>query len=135
MRIEMQRQGDVLLVRVPAGLVASGLRIAARAQGRIVLAEGEVTGHAHAIADAGCDLLVLDDRAAMAEAVRELLASVGLMAELSEEAVIGVLAVSDAGDVEVRHEEHAPLNLPAGSRYVAIRQREYTPERLNLVAD
>lgn len=45
------RQGDVALVRIgtlPANLTAVPLD-----RGRIVLAYGEVTGHAHAIADHG----------------------------------------------------------------------------------
>ena len=50
-----QQQGDVLIKRIdkiPAGATS----VERDKRGRVVLAEGEVTGHTHAIADAGCCL-------------------------------------------------------------------------------
>ncbi len=72
-----------------------------RDNGRVVLAYGEVTGHAHAIADPDATLYAVpgtDDR---------------------------FLAVMAGSGVTLRHEEHATITLPPGL-YVTRRQREYT---------
>lgn len=93
------RQGDVLLVAVPA--IPEDARPLPRDQGRIVLALGEATGHAHAIADPLAALLET---------------------ELQER----FLHVLGEGGVLLRHEEHAPVLLPQGA-YQVRRQREYVP--------
>lgn len=49
------RQGDVLLVEVPS--LPSSWEPIPRAAGRIILARGEATGHAHAIDDDAVDLI------------------------------------------------------------------------------
>jgi hypothetical protein len=59
------------------------------------------TGHAHAIADAGAELLTGD----------------------VEERFLRI--VSDFAILT--HEEHAPITLPRGA-YLVVRQREYTPD-------
>ena len=95
------RQGDVLIMRVDADQPEYRERTAeARDEGRIVLAYGEVTGHAHAISDEHATLWRLpgDDR---------------------------MLTVAGA-DVALRHEEHATISIPPGA-YVVRRQREYVP--------
>jgi hypothetical protein len=46
----MFRQGDVLVVLDPVAQVPAGAQEVAPDKGRVVLAYGEVTGHAHAIA-------------------------------------------------------------------------------------
>src|SRR5262245_19031332 len=57
----MARQGDVLLVPVTA--VPESATAVARDRGRVVLAYGEVTGHAHVVASAGAtQLAYADDR-------------------------------------------------------------------------
>ena len=48
------RQGDVLIERIPS-LPANAKKMA-RENGRVILAHGEVTGHAHAITDKHADL-------------------------------------------------------------------------------
>lgn len=74
--------------------------------GRAVLAYGEVTGHAHAIV----------------EPVR--------FVEISQlERYIEAHAA-----FRVQHEEHATVDVPAG-KYRVVRQREYTPEAIRVVAD
>lgn len=78
---------------------------------RIVLAYGEVTGHAHAIAPGQAREFSLADAAG---AVRRFLS-----------------VVSEA---TVRHEEHAPIPLGPGF-FEIIQQREYTPEEIRSVAD
>jgi len=94
----MYRQGDVLLVKVAS---APRLPVAARdLAGRIVLAEGEATGHAHAIVDEGAVLRGADlDRR--------------------------FLEVLKAGGVDLVHEEHGVVRVPPGA-YRVVRQREYS---------
>lgn len=100
------RQGDVLLVRTLTPLSAEAVPVA-RNQGRIVLAYGEVTGHAHAIHDA--------------------------LAELFTEKG-GRLYLKVEGEVTVQHEEHAGIALPSGV-YEVRRQREYHPAEIRNVSD
>lgn len=79
-------QGDVKIEAVPG--LPSGLTPKARdGRNRLVLAEGEVTGHAHAIADS--------------------------MAELYEDAD-GVLWLRAPQACTVEHEEHATITLAPG---------------------
>ncbi|MFI6638332.1 hypothetical protein [Streptomyces sp. NPDC050504] len=109
----MYRQGDVLLVPVaqadlPPG-AADGPEEPRDARGRMVLALGEVTGHAHAVVGPG-------------RLVRE---PGGPFAPM-------LLSLPDGG--RVVHEEHAPIPLPKGW-YRVVRQREYTPGSVRVVAD
>jgi hypothetical protein len=90
------RQGDVLLIAVE-GLPDTAHPLP-RDGGRVVLAYGEVTGHAHAIASPAATLLA-DERERYLRAER---------------------------DVALEHEEHLPIDLPAGTYRVVI-QREYVP--------
>lgn len=103
------RQGDVLITS--AAIPATAQRV--EVNGRIVLAEGEVTGHAHAI--------VLDH------------VPTGAMATMLRDAEREFLRV-EGGDVAVEHEEHGTVTLPPGD-YEITHQREYTPEEVRRVAD
>jgi hypothetical protein len=89
------RQGDVLVVAVDA--VPDSARPVPRDAGRIVLAYGEVTGHAHAI------------DAPEAEAM--------LLSVSENERFLRLMA-----DVDLAHEEHAAIRIPAGT-YRVVRQR------------
>lgn len=94
----MYRQGDVLLVavnRIPGGLVA-----VPRDNGRVILAYGEATGHAHAVR-------AVDDHA-------------GLQTEPASRRTF--LSLVKGG--ELVHEEHGTIALAPGY-YEVIRQREY----------
>ncbi|MGW2559216.1 hypothetical protein ACWCXB_08230 [Streptomyces sp. NPDC001514] len=108
----MYRQGDVLIVpvaeeAVPAHAVdAPGEPRDGR--GRLVLALGEVTGHAHALAAPG-------------RLVREPGAFGPMLLHLPEGG-------------RLVHEEHAPIPLPKGW-YRVVRQREYIPGAVRIVAD
>jgi hypothetical protein len=93
------RQGDVLVVRVEA--IPDEAKPVARDRGRVVLAYGEVTGHAHAIAARDATLLELD----------------------------GERYLRVTAPVTLDHEEHAAIDLPPGSFRVVI-QREYVPSEL-----
>ena len=104
---EMLRQGDVLLVRMealPEGVVRVGRR------GRIVLAEGEATGHAHVVASRDA-VVHVDPRA--------------------DERF---LLVRGKRPVVLRHEEHDPIAVPPGVWQVR-RQREYDPRKERWIAD
>ncbi len=130
----MFRQGDVLIIAVTAALLASAkAKAAPRIGGRIILAEGETTGHAHAIADAGVELMVLDDRAEMGRIARELLESLGYKGEVRDEEVVGFLELT--ADASVVHEEHGTIPLKQGETFLVVRQRQYTPEAIEQVAD
>lgn len=101
----MYRQGDVLLI--PANDLSASHEVP-RENGRIVLAHGEATGHAHAIEEP--------------------------RARLFEEPKSGRRLLRLVTESFLRHEEHAPITLPPGD-YEVIRQREYTPEEIRRVAD
>jgi hypothetical protein len=106
----MFRQGDVLLVPVPATELPEGAQPLPRDQrGRVVLALGEATGHAHAVSARDAELL-----ADPAEVDRRFL-------RIATEAML-------------THEEHGPIPLPAGL-YRVVRQREFEPGSVRPVAD
>lgn len=98
------RQGDVYVERVAS--LPKGAKPKARDNGRVVLAYGEVTGHAHAIADPAA-----------------------LLYDAGEE-----LFLQADGTVTLRHEEHAPIAIPGGV-FRVTRQREYAPEATRNVTD
>lgn len=103
--ITMFRQGDVLLVRDDAEI--DGLKEVKRDAGRIILAYGEVTGHAHAVLEK--DAVLFDN----GKGTR-------------------ILAVTS--EAHLVHEEHGTIDLAPG-RYRVVQQREYTQEELRNVAD
>lgn len=95
------RQGDVFIIstdEIPAGATPR----------KPVLAEGEVTGHAHRLADSRhAGVLGFD----------------------------GQLFLSVSGDeATVMHEEHGPVTVPRGSYVIRI-QREYHPKEIRRVVD
>lgn len=111
------RQGDVLLI--PVDEVPAKMAPVARENGRVILAHGEATGHAHAIVDERAELVGL--------AVDEELVTADQAAEL-------YLMVHGDGPVDLVHDEHDTIPVEAGA-YRVIRQREYAPEQNRLVAD
>lgn len=105
----MFRQGDVLVVGVDS--LPARVSPVAREEGRIVLAHGEVTGHAHAI---------WSERVAF---FRE------------DGSGRGFIQVSGGEPVALTHEEHHTISLDPGT-YEVVRQREYEPKaRPRAVAD
>lgn len=114
------RQGDVLLVKVltiPKGAIAQPA-----IGGRIVLAFGEVTGHAHAIYDWQAE----GKAGEIAEAA---IARARLFVAPSGERFLKVTA-----PVTLRHEEHTAHTLAPGI-YRLPAQVEYSPAELRAVAD
>ena len=112
---EIFAQGDLLLERV-ADVAPSGA-IEENVEGMpVVLAEGEATGHRHAIWE----------RVTM---FRDALLARDIPAGL----YIGHLQVATPY-ARVTHDEHAPITLPRGT-YRVWQQREYTPEAIRVVMD
>ncbi|HZD08626.1 MAG TPA: hypothetical protein VE176_10275 [Candidatus Limnocylindrales bacterium] len=105
------RQGDVLLVRVDA--LPKGARDITE-DGRIVLAEGEMTGHAHAVHEP-LTKATPNGKARLWNA--------------GDERYIQVLETT-----ALRHEEHAAIPLEPGVYRVGL-QREYSPDEIRSVAD
>ncbi|MCD0451860.1 hypothetical protein LO762_22060 [Actinocorallia sp. API 0066] len=107
----MFRQGDILIRPIAESVVPEAVRAlppAPRdARGRMVLALGEATGHAHALAGPGT---------------------------LRKGGPAGPdhLHLPEGG--RLVHEEHAPITLPKGW-YQIVRQREYVPGSVRPVAD
>lgn len=106
--MNMFRQGDVLIRKIKS-LPKAAKDITPK--DRIVLAYGEVTGHAHAIAPGEAREFSMADAA---NATRRFLSVVK--------------------EATVRHEEHAAIPLPPGI-YEIVQQREYTPDAIRNVAD
>lgn len=96
------RQGDVFILEVP-NLPSEG-----RSLQRPVLAEGEVTGHAHRLSDPAS----------------------GQVFRVNRELFLEVLTET----ATVVHEEHGPVTLPRGSYAIRI-QREYSPQEIRQVMD
>ena len=92
------RQGDVLLI--PLDRVPKDVSVA-ESGSRLVLAEGEATGHAHA---------VLADEAELAEAPDGTL----------------YLSIVGSSTAALVHDEHDAISLEPGA-YQVVRQREYEP--------
>lgn len=102
----LYRQGDVLLIarsRKPRAVLTPKVPD----HGRVVLAYGEVTGHAHALDAALAELF--EDRA-------------------------GQLYLKAAAGAALTHEEHGTIPLGPGW-YTLRRQREYQPDQIRQVAD
>ena len=93
----MARQGDVLIERVEK--IPASAKTTPRDNGRVILAYGEVTGHAHQIADPD---------------------AVGAALSVAESATFLRLAKK----AQLVHEEHGTIDLPAGS-YEITYQREF----------
>ena len=113
--LQIFRQGDVLVMRVDS--IPKQATPEQLTENRIVLAYGEVTGHAHAIAPTE----------AKSFTVKEPVAIHDWRCEKFLQVAIGNVA-------RLKHEEHATIELPAG-KYAVIQQREYSPEEIRNVAD
>ena len=94
------RQGDVLLI--PCNALPRWARPLAPPGGVVVLAHGEVTGHAHTM---------------MAERVRYF---------REDGSGRGFIQVHGGGPAALQHQEHAPVLVEPGL-YEVRRQREYRP--------
>ena len=111
----MYAQGDLLIERVD-DICPSGTMLSPDASGATVLAEGELTGHRHAIFERVT--MFRDD---------------ALAREIPAGLYVGHVKV-EGGSALIQHQEHAPINLGEGT-YRVRRQRELEPKDAVLGAD
>ena len=107
----MYRQGDVLITpikSIPKGKDKDGTTRKRDSLGRLVILEGEVTGHAHAISEKNAFVFENGDND-------------------------DYLRVQDV-PVMLRHEEHSKIELPPGD-YKITRQRQFTAGEVKYVFD
>ena len=129
-------QGDVILFKLPAGFKFSTADEIVPRDNRLVLAEGEVTGHHHAIKLVPMPVMFRDDALArdlMAQAAAPIgaarlyrdLNAVSRLVQAGElftdRLAIGFLVV-EGGPVVLRHDEHDAIRIPAGRYYVGGQQ-------------
>src|SRR5437588_11683925 len=98
----MWRQGDIFIAR------ATNIPKEAEPRPDCVLAEGELTGHSHRVAERGAARLYADGASLFLEVL--------------------------ADSARVVHDEHGPVTLPRGVSRV-WRQREYTPQAIRVARD
>ena len=104
----MIRQGDVFIV--PIKKIPAKVAPVERENGRVVLAHGEATGHAHAISNRG-------------------------VAMFREDGSGGGLYMTVTGEpATIEHEEHTHIAVPPGN-YKIVRQREWHAGMARRVAD
>jgi hypothetical protein len=129
-------QGDICLFRIPDDIAIDTADEIAPRDNALVLAEGEVTGHHHAIRfmlqpvmfrddglarDLGCHeakarttARLFADRAAASA-----LLSAGLLT--TDRLFIGILVI-DGAPMTLSHDEHDPIRIPVGRYYVGGQQ-------------
>ena len=112
---EMFAQGDLLIERV-ADIEPSGTLLPPDATGACVLADGEFTGHRHAIYDRVT--MFRDD---------------ALGRDIPAALYVGHVKV-EGGSALIHHQEHAPIALTQGT-YRVRRQREIEPGDVVVVSD
>lgn len=104
MKQKMVRQGDVLLV--PCEINMDGAVKVKPRNGRLILAEGEATGHHHSVDCKTSGLFELCGKTVMVVSEPTMLA----------------------------HQEHGEIEVAPG-KYWVVRQREYTPQAIRRVMD
>lgn len=101
----MYQQGDVILI--PVSKTPDNANAVTRHERGYVLAEGEVTGHAHVIED---DIKMVEQD--------------------------GVLYIGCESDVIIKHEEHNHITIPAGCYEVRkVKEYDHFAEEVREVAD
>lgn len=119
----MYRHGDVLLIErteLPKDAKLIGEK-------RVVLAEGEVTGHAHVIESSSVKMWSVGEQCYVVTDDRPAERTVNFTTEL------GDLRTVTGRNILV-HEEHGPIAIEPGI-YERIIQRTYSPERISRVVD
>jgi hypothetical protein len=101
----MYRQGDIFIFAVDEEITGQAIE---REQGRVVLAHGEATGHAHAFTDPSVGFFSIPE---------------------SEDRHLRLVKPTT-----LLHEEHGPITIPPGT-YRVRRQREYSPKEIRTVVD
>lgn len=102
------QQGDVLITKIDA--LPAGLKKKTAAPRGYVIAEGEVTGHAHTIATDAVEAMFTDNAGA-------------IYAQLKTQ-------------VDLLHEEHHPVTLPPGLyRFGGVQEYDHFKEEARQVVD
>lgn len=152
------RQGDVIIERIDA--LPKNIKPVAREGGRVILAHGEVTGHAHAIAERGTEKFTdesgreffrihgeqIQTRLKIQRAWRNQVMvkhpKLGLLEFAKADVVIeGDHALINGEFGLLKHDEHNTHAIPAGlyrggnAADGKVYQREYSPEEIRRVAD
>lgn len=104
------RHGDVFIRET--GAIPPGAATVEPDRGRVVLAYGEVTGHAHAFEPYARVCMFRDDGGGRGRRFIDV----------------------GRGGAELKHEEHTTIAVPEG-RFEVVQQREYSPEAIRAVAD
>jgi hypothetical protein len=145
------RQGDVLIWPLPAGYALSRQEKLPIKDGKIVLLEGELTGHHHSIGfrlsaptlfrdDAMAHGCLGDNAQTSMEGTASLYRDVNLAQKLAQDGFltttqlcVGFLEVEDA-PVTVTHQEHGAISVPPGLYYIG-RQQEFSLGEMRNVQD
>lgn len=126
------RQGDVQIQQV-ATLPAGCVEIPPEGR-RIVLAHGEVTGHAHAIYDHQVKPAARQEQPGQADEIAQAAIARAQSKARLWQAPGGERFLEVTETVHLRHEEHTAHTIPPGI-YHLPRQMEYRPAELQRVAD
>lgn len=125
----MYRQGDVLIIAIDT--IPEGATEIPRGHRGVVLAEGEVTGHAHRIPSRSASLYRDESDArylrVMGPAPRKV--ERVIINQDGDERVVTVLESVPGTTVDLLHEEHSAVSLPPGDYRIAIHV-EYSPGEL-----
>jgi hypothetical protein len=144
-------QGDVAIIPIPAGITVSTVDEIQPADGKLILQEGELTGHHHHIAllerepqtrrfKVADDLMAdaLAGRIAVPNAklyrdpaVAEAMQRAGILTR--SDLMVGALVVEN-GPMVITHQEHDGIRVPPGSYYIG-RQVESAGAEERVVAD
>lgn len=120
------RQGDVFLVRLPKSHPLTPAGLLEPKSERTILAEGEVTGHAHALPADHVELHEIDWHAFSAEFGPDETAK----AKAANTRLLRVLKPTD-----LTHEEHNPIHLDPGDYMVSIQLAFDEEESWGIVLD
>jgi hypothetical protein len=105
--MKIMRQGDVLLIKIKK--IPTDLKSVSPTKKGFILAEGEATGHHHAIKETeSVEMYAANDSPFLYLIVKE--------------------------PTKLEHEEHDAIELPLG-KYKVVRQREYYPGEIRTVLD
>jgi len=107
MKPKIYRHGDVIIRETTQQIPPTAKPSRDPKDGRMILAYGEITGHAHAVTG-NANLLEIPTNI-----IDQTIRDVEKWLEVRE------------GGAQIIHEEHATITLPPG-RYAIVRQREYT---------
>jgi len=118
--VQQFRQGDVLIERATSLPNLNAPK--PKESGRVILAHGEVTGHAHEI------------EVPKFATMHEIDAAIRQIGDLDDSATMTQDGLLVTRDTAVVHQEHAAIPLARGT-YIVRRQREYSPEAVRNVAD